>query len=174
VIIHRYWTGPDEPPVDGHVWHDDDIPEPLTRWLNARERLCPGDRRHRANMVRWWLLWAHGGLWLDHDATLTGPVPRGDWVTSVSGHVDACVVQLGAGHPLAGAMLDYLQTRTTPGTAPQVSGSRRLQAFARLLGVHEQPLDGWCTHQWITSRGGRGSSPASPPTRRADPPVVRR
>lgn len=160
-MIHRYWTGPDEPEIDGPVWHDDDLPAEIAEWVDARmDRATPDDAaRHRSNMVRWWLLWGHGGLWLDHDAVLHGKVPKGEWVAAVG--VDACAaaVSLPAKHPLAAAMLDHFDSAAPSDLrAPLVSGRVPLTRLAQVHGVRfEQiPRPGqpatWISHEWATSQ----------------------
>lgn len=65
MLIHRYWTGPDPP--DGCLL-DDEIPGDLTAWLDERMAwVHTRPLHHRANMVRWWLLFVHGGTWADRD-----------------------------------------------------------------------------------------------------------
>jgi hypothetical protein len=163
-LIHRYWTGPDEPPVQElpgqRIWHDDDLPPELRLWIGQRHhQVAPGDRpRHRSNCVRWWLLAHHGGLWLDHDATLHADPPAGEWVAAVGRHPEACVMRLRAGHPLAWAMLDHIERAPARARrAPQVSGQWPLAFHARRLRVRlEQiPRPGqpatWIRHAWATS-----------------------
>lgn len=68
MLIHRYWTGPSPLSVPPLTLSDSDIPSSITKWLDARP-VRPDDRphHHRANMVRWWLLYEHGGVWMDCD-----------------------------------------------------------------------------------------------------------
>jgi len=163
-LIHRYWTGPDEPPVDppvGTVWHDGDLPYSIAAWVDAREaQVRPSDvPRHRSNMVRWWLLLEHGGLWLDHDARLHDDPPDGNWVAAANPfHACAAAIQLLPRHPLAYAMLDHI-ARQPPSTrtAPQVSGAHPLTNLARHHNVRLEPIPGpgrpptWISHDWATS-----------------------
>lgn len=66
MLIHRYWTGPN-PPSFPHLT-DADLSAQDVAWLDSRMFLAP-DRpaQHRANMVRWLLLYEQGGTWLDCD-----------------------------------------------------------------------------------------------------------
>lgn len=68
MLIHRYWTGPTSPPVPALTLSDFDIPLSITHWLDERAEVA-NDRpyHHRANLVRWWLLYEHGGVWMDCD-----------------------------------------------------------------------------------------------------------
>jgi hypothetical protein len=83
MIIHRYWTGPDQPPYPAWAsmiaaanpehdlvdYTDDTLPghiretaDRVTSWVHP-----DWAQRHRANIVRLELLLHHGGYWLDHD-----------------------------------------------------------------------------------------------------------
>lgn len=163
-LTHRFWCGPNEPSVTGPVWHDDDLPDPITWWCDARmDQVDHNDRhRHRSNLVRWWLLAELGGLWLDHDATLHADPPPGDWVAGVGLHACAAAIQLEPGHPLAWAMLAHFETLPpSRHRAPAVSGQAPLAAFAPVHQVRLEQIPGpgapatWISHRWDTSRKAR-------------------
>lgn len=160
MMVHRYWCGPDEPPVDGPVWHDTDLPDALASWCDERMgQVCGIDApRHRSNMVRWWLLLEHGGLWLDHDALLHQDPPEGPWVASHRGHACAAAIHLPPGHELAWAMLHHIDHQPpSDRPCPQVSGAYPLTTHARRLGVPMVEIPGpddpptWIEHRWVTS-----------------------
>lgn len=159
-VIHRYWSGPDEPDIDGPAWHDSDLPADIAAWCDSRmgQVLDLDGPRHRSNMVRWWLLAEHGGLWLDHDAVLHGTPPVGAWVGALGQHACAAAIALPPDHPLAWAMLHEIdQQPVSDRPCPQVSGSYLLTRLANQLGVRFEQIPGpgqpatWISHEWATS-----------------------
>lgn len=163
MIIHRYWTGPNEPRVDGPVWHDSDLPKEIKKWCDSRSSQTKAIDypRHRANMVRWWLLAKHGGLWLDHDATLHGPVPKPCFV-GFRGQATSAVIHLTANHQLAWAMLDHIEKQPSSDKGcPNVSGDNVLDSLLMknhsVFKVRLEPIPSpnasptWIHHALVTS-----------------------
>lgn len=160
-MIHRYWTGsrpPDGPtywPSEEYRWTDDDIPAELEEWISARRGVVPDDDlgRHRANLVRWWLLWHHGGTWLDYDITVVDwqALPADPWVSSWDGQPEPGAASFPAHHPLVGAILTFLNrspsdppsliSRAWMSGPPNVSGANVLRREFRRRPVTLVPLE---------------------------------
>lgn len=82
-MIHRYWAGVARPShqftssvlrrvhpeFDIRDWTDGDLPKPLMKILEASTHKVRPEfaMRHRANVVRLWVLREYGGWWVDHD-----------------------------------------------------------------------------------------------------------
>jgi hypothetical protein len=149
-VIHRYWSGRAQPPnpwlhnlvwqVHGRAvpvvdWTDEQLPAEVVAWLDShRLEVRPPDRlRHRANMVRWWLLRAHGGVWLDHDVVPLAPVldlPR-PWSAALSSSRVGCAIGLDAGDLFAETMLSAMPCVPGVGRSSlDVSGDRLLCTLA--------------------------------------------
>ena len=177
-MIHRYWHGDRPPPAepwlanlittlhpnDGLIdWTDQLLPDELVARVD--DDVLGDDPRHRANIVRWWLLARHGGTWLDHDVIPLRPLPAGTWTASLARDRTACAVALPAGHLLADAMLQAIADRPRPyGRVVDISGDRLLARVAagwRNLDRHRLPFDAvgnpvtgaepWALHLWSTS-----------------------
>jgi hypothetical protein len=173
-VIHRYWSDltPHVPepagngrsvewwhPGELHDWHDDEVPDEIMRWCRrrwdaARYADLP---RHQANMVRWWLLWEHGGTWLDHDVILHARMPAGEWVGKhhrLSGEEMGCasMISLPPKHELMRRMLDHCQTIASSNLpCPRVSGSMILTRHAMDLSVPFVDIDPFAVHLHATS-----------------------
>lgn len=160
-MIHRYWTGTAEPPLGPwvadaianlhpgtqlHDWTDGSIPPELSQWLDAGQHKVLTDERlrHRANMARWWLIYQHGGIWLDHDViplrNLSGLGPA---VAAVGSDRSSAIIVAPRGHELARWMLTAIDKyQGAPRTSYRVSGDAVLAGapFPR-LGLIRFPLD---------------------------------
>lgn len=178
--IHRFWTGPlpTTEPYHGvvlsrlgrlHDWTDSTLPPEVVDWLDrSAEQVTEATRaQHRGNMVRWWALRLHGGIWFDHDAL---PVVRLEelgelWTCAVSEQQrTTCGAAFPVGHPLPVAMLDHIRHHAGPGMPSwELSGDRAmdrlcppdvprivlpLDAAGHLTGAPARIMHSWAsTHQ---------------------------
>lgn len=184
MTIHRYWTGP-EPAGAGWMrkalmtmnpgeevieWHDSNLPPETVAWMNDREHLVLASDvpRHRANMVRLWALFEHGGWWVDHDVIMLRPFEKLPFpALATHGTVCTCVMGMPAGHPLMGAaILGVGQRASGPGRSIDVSGERLVGSLRGRFGadVNLLPLpfdstggytgeEAWAIHLYATSTG---------------------
>lgn len=147
-IVWRYWQGepsPLEPWLHLAVrsLHRDvrdlnrDWLEDGCRDLVARNewKCIPRDRAaHVSNMVRWWYLNRHGGIWLDHDVvplrSLFGEAGEA-WVSRIGHRYTSCAMQVPAGHPLCLAMLAAIEDAPPGLTSPETSGEAVLDRIMR-------------------------------------------
>jgi len=115
-------------------WTDHKLPGELLRLCDTADRLVvSSDRwRHRANIVRWWLLREHGGIWLDHDVV---PLSRVDqlaerWTAAARNYRVTCALGFPKGDPLPIRMLArldvFLEAMNPPMHSATVVGSRAL------------------------------------------------
>jgi hypothetical protein len=92
--------------------------------------------RHAANIARLWLLWRHGGVWMDHDfiplVHCTGGGP------AMAAHSDngvcSCFMRFPAGHPILEEALFLIQRQHGKLTSEVASGEILLE---RLASNHE-------------------------------------
>lgn len=175
-MIHRYHTGP---PMDvayfisGAVrdlhdevvdWTDETLPDGVRSELDELGGMVPEQDlpRHRANIVRWWLLDEYGGTWLDHDVLPLRRLDRGPDVTGAIGSMRcSCVVRLTAHHDLARRMLDEIRQAPEGDSAPAVSGDHLLTRLCPTdMGKLHMPHTAvgrlrltptWGIHLWATS-----------------------
>lgn len=179
MILHRYWHGNDNPPAEPWLhqvltnlhpdlqvrdWTDRDLPPALASRLAVDP--LGADPRHRANVARWWLLDAYGGVWLDHDVIPLRPLPQGAWTAALDTTRTACAVRLPQGHGLPRAMLDAIDAtpRDAASTTVDTSGDHLLQRVAAgwpavdtlplpfdALGHPIPGIASWAVHLWTTS-----------------------
>lgn len=178
-MIHRYWTGdgagPFEPWLGRAVrsmhygvtdWTDDTLPAGWNEWLDEHaskviEKDLP---RHRANMVRWRLLWERGGVWMDSDVIPLRNLEQevGAWTAAIGDTRTCAIVKLPPGHGLARAMLDAVENYSgPPASCPYVSGDKLLNTMTFKVGRLQLPFgsNGACmnvedpvaVHVWVTS-----------------------
>lgn len=130
MMIHRYWTGDATPPLDPWAldvlcstqqhaevtdWTDETLPQALVELLDTvNDQVRPEDvPRHRANVVRLWLLHQYGGWWTDHDfiplvSYETLPFPA--TAAHRGGERCGCWVGFPAGHPALALGLKIIAT----------------------------------------------------------------
>lgn len=170
-----YWRLFGEP--DGwepRLWYDEpELAEVFALADETAGNVLPSDRiRHRANLVRWHLLAAHGGVWADTDVIplrSLEPFAGRDrpFSASLAGWPIPCVIGGPAGHPLWARVLAAVRGRR--GSSPFVSGRHVLNAVrgddldreppGRFLDVDVRhrpvplPADGvrYTRHLWATS-----------------------
>lgn len=157
-MIHRYWHGdglvtPEDFYDDEYRWSDRDIPPELEEWISARHGVVPLDDlgRHRANFVRWWLMWEHGGVWLDYDITIVDTLPPAPWVSSWDGNPEPGALCFEPHHPLIGEILTFLNrpysdpptvaSRAFFSRPPNASGANVLRRSFRQHPVPMIPLE---------------------------------
>jgi hypothetical protein len=145
-MIHRYWTGEDQPPLGewgkqvveglcGPVtdWNDDTLDAAWLSYIEKNEKKVPeGQRlRHRANMVRWLILRDRGGIWLDHDVLPLVDLRReaSPWTADILGARFVGAMAFPPGHPLCVQALEEIE-RHEGGPSPEVSGSGLLKRIA--------------------------------------------
>jgi hypothetical protein len=144
VIVHRYWHGPAEPPMEpwlGQVvrklhpgadvrdWDDQTLPLAALAWADRHQALCARHAaNHRGNLVQIRVLHDHGGLWLDHDVIplrdlrpLCGPQP---WVAGLAHLPELSSAWFPApGHPVLAGMIAAVEATARRGTRPGASPS---------------------------------------------------
>lgn len=141
-MIHRYWTGDPVSEWSGKAirslhadvevrdWTDDTLPRALVEWLDQHnDDVIAGDRlRHRANLVRYWLLNEYGGWWVDHDVVLLERLNSLPYPMAAAHHtLCTCVLGLPAGHVmLTEALRRINEARPSQGRSMDVSGERFL------------------------------------------------
>lgn len=89
------------------------------------------DDRHASNLVRYWLLWRYGGLWLDHDVIPLTDLCRGGPFVATIGEVRCGAVMWfpQPKHPMCIELLNA--AREAPqGPAPRRSGDHLLSRVA--------------------------------------------
>lgn len=170
-MIHRYWTGPapaTEPWVgwvvrglhaDVRDWSDATLPAELHRFLDQMGgRVRAQDTlRHRANIVRLWLLREFGGVWLDHDVV---PLRRLDdderpFAAAHGGTLCNCAMGFDQGDPLLTDALDLIGAapRSRDALSPVVSGELLLgDLWSRRVEWRQLPFD-------ALGRATRGAEP---------------
>jgi hypothetical protein len=181
VILNRYWVGPPSPgePWTGDVvrqffqvidWDDDSIDPKIRSWhgAGAVQVRVEDAVRHRANMLRWLILWRNGGIWADHDVIPLRPwddLLVGSFIGGyAAGKPNSAVVYLTPGHPVAAAMLGLIAAAPPSTTARclDVSGDGRVASGAvPALRVEPFLFDRrgtvvgapWAVHQYRTSQG---------------------
>lgn len=132
MLIHRYWTGPDAPNIQHYT--DDDLPIELVSWLDDRMRLATHrPLHHRSNMVRWWLLYEHGGVWLDCDIPTPETIPEFPFALWSRKPDRFRVGAMGfeAGHIIPSLALTYLNLTNRVESSIVVSGSELLRRLIR-------------------------------------------
>lgn len=147
-MIHRYWYGDSPPQWTGKAlrslhsdlevrdWSDEDLPLDVVRWLDSHsDQVRAKDfARHRANMVRFYLLNRYGGWWVDHDVVMLqrldeSPSPL---VASHDGFPCLSVMGFSQDHPILGQMLERIEEANSSPYYPSsaISGS---SSFSFLL-----------------------------------------
>jgi hypothetical protein len=188
-LVHRYWTGgppPDyvgdfeaawrrlHPAWDVHTWGDRELPSKVVAWLDGLESFVrpPDIPRHRANAVRYWLLWRHGGIWADCDLEpLRSLEPLLDgrvFTATLSGRLEGAVI---GGPPRAAFFGDLVSGLSPPGRMggsvevsgmgyldevgsrhPGVRRCRPSMFFTHAASGRPLPGDHWAQHLWASSR----------------------
>ncbi len=149
-------------------WTDETLPAAAV----ADDSLVPPDdiARHRANVARYALLSAHGGMWIDCDVRLLKMFPlrmlAEPFVASSRGGAEPFVMGGPAGHPFFDALLAGV---AGPGaTAVDVSGARMLRRVIEgfpavrvcepsMWGAHDRSAlvirhQIYAKHGWATTR----------------------
>lgn len=144
-MIHIYWhTSPtrrvreavekwQDTGEDVALWSSSDLGELFARIIANSAAVEQGDRvRHGANVVRWHLLAAYGGIWADADAIplrALPPMPELPWCAAIGMVPTPFLCGGPAGHDLwqrtLAAALDH-----PAGTSPHASGGRLLGRVA--------------------------------------------
>lgn len=184
-MIHRYWSGPlpaTEPWVGNVVrklhphmpvfdWTDRKLPRQIVAFADdTAGQVGEQDRlRHRANVIRWSLLYEMGGWWADHDLIplvpfTTLPVPA----TAAHGTRCTCWLAFPQHHETPAAALEAIRTTVPTGTARSVdvSGENLLErlcqdAIPRLelpFDAGGSPIRGtkaWAVHLYATASSRR-------------------
>lgn len=143
-LIHRYWYGdlPTNPWIKTAVesinkqhlldWDDSKLPENVVAWLDEhKDDVAPENiSRHRANMVRLWLLNRYGGWWLDHDVIPLKPFSELPF-PAIAAHktsICTCVMGFPAEHPLIKLVLNNLKKNAK---STKASGEFLVNSFMR-------------------------------------------
>lgn len=141
--IHRYWEGGEtpvggqwtvnvirklHPGVDLHDWTPGEVADIV---VDESQVKAVDVVRHRSNVIRYTLLYRHGGLWLDHDFVPLANlfVARRDaaWTASLNGNREGSVLRFPAGHPfLAAALAEIEKAPRSQRRSAEVSGARLL------------------------------------------------
>lgn len=191
-LIHLYWGDTPEPDdleqtvtawrdmhpdwdVTLHTDGDADLADLVERARRARDGVYPPDRpRYTANVVRWHLLNAHGGIWVDTDTRPLHPLDdllEHEAFTAATDTTPTPFVIGGvSGHPAWGRCLTAALANPV-GTSPITSGGPLLRTLARPGELELVPMDRfaetdaagryldlpagatrYCTHTWATSR----------------------
>lgn len=148
-LVHRYWTGAPHPLVDqtrnalravtnGEIieWSDETLPEECLAEVAAGQgKVVPRDAiRHRANIIRWWLLLNYGGYTIHHDMFLISPLNALPFPVTASHDRLRCTAFMGlpAGTDIARFALEAIRQAPVSDTAraPAVSGERLLTHLA--------------------------------------------
>ena len=156
-MIHRYWHGGQLPATEPWVgstlrgmgpvtdWTDDTLPPEVVAWLDAHAaQVRPTDAlRHRANLVRWWILSELGGVWCDHDVIAFQPLdqlPR-PFCAAHAGSPCTSVLGFDVGHRVPLVMLDAIAAAPLVGQfrSRDVSGERALR-WVIISDVELRPL----------------------------------
>lgn len=146
-VIHRWWTG-ERPPFEAEhtaairhwcpgwdlVDHDDDAD--LNEWAGwfAPLVLERDQARHRSNVIRYRVLFEHGGIWLDHDVKVLQSLDRlraSPRLAAVGRQPEGSMMAMTPAHPFLWALLLRIGgdvARQLPADiAPQRSGGRVLR-----------------------------------------------
>lgn len=175
-MIHRYWSGDDEPEWTGRAlrsinrgvpvvdWDDSTLPQGCREWVREHEPLLPGNIRHRSNLIRLWLLNEYGGWWVDHDVTLLRPLAELPFpMTAAHETVCSCVMGFPSGHPMIQRAMANVGRFPTPNqSSVSISGERLLQRYKTPdVTLMELPYDAagnwqpnsepWAVHIFSTS-----------------------
>lgn len=160
-MIHLYWHT--KPPADlqqraatweelngvpAHIWTPINLADVVNRAEATTERIVPPDRiRHVANVVRWAMLYEHGGMWADADVTplkafgsheRCGPFVAASqpWSAAIGAQATPFVCGGPAGHGVWERALAESLDRPE-GRSPHASGGGLL---GRAVGPHELAL----------------------------------
>jgi hypothetical protein len=168
MMIHRFWTGP---PRAEHHWIDKVVRRAhphiqVKDWtLDEIPMLLDPDTNpvHLSNVVRYWALHEHGGLWLDHDIiplrSLTG-APRA-WTAAMGNLREGSVMWFPQpGHPMLAELLEVSQSRPAlPGAPdlrevgqryPTVGYEQRVLPL-NAIGQRTAITEVWAVHLWSTT-----------------------
>lgn len=192
--VHRYWTGdaiPDGEPFNGRVqrqlhdarrvfdWTDDTLPPEIADAVAARAaQVPPGaeQRRHRANIARWWLLRRYGGVWADHDViplvSLLG-LPRPFIAAHADGTVCPSIFGLDPGDPWAEEAIAQIDAAEPAERSADASGGnlidrctpRRVQRIPLPFDNEGRRRPGsylWAIHTFASTAGAPAMDPAPP------------
>lgn len=147
-VVHRYWQG--TPPRFGvwtgkvlrHLghdvenWRDETLPPECLAFADEHTWLCPGSLRHRANLVRLWLLATYGGWWADHDLIVLRPFDELPFPATAShrGTRCNCWMAFPPAHPVVLACISEIRARKEPGlSSREVSGEALLDRICPVL-----------------------------------------
>lgn len=142
MVVHRYWHGSASKLNNwtgkalrflGHkveTWNDETLPKECLFFADKHMHLVESRTlRHRANLVRWWLLAEYGGWWADYDliplrSFTTLPFPA---TASHDGVRCTSWLAFPAQHSVPLAMLEVIKSSSGVGASPDMSGERLLQ-----------------------------------------------
>lgn len=145
-VIHRFWMG-GEPPMEPWLGDVVRMTNPTSPLRDLRDIVAvPYDipdtllsddarqlGRHTANVVRWNLLYEHGGIYLDHDVIPLRALPEGRWVAA-HGTPCNCAISLPEPHdPAADLALDTIYSAKPHELSTHASGEVLLAALMATL-----------------------------------------
>lgn len=163
------------------LWMDEPLSAVQAARANETSVLTEDRVRHCANVVRWNLLWAIGGVWVDCDTEPLRPFdPLLQEDTPFCGSLarpEPTVIGGPPGHRLWRELILASARRSKPLPAPKLSGAHPLtHAIDRVGDVRvlepgaffdrdsdgtptAEPSDGprWCRHDWRTSSTRQGA-----------------
>lgn len=189
MMLHRFWEGPPNPssawqhtllselnPFDEVVdWSPTTLPTGLQDLLgHCSDMVRPEDEvRHRANIIRLWLLNEFGGWWVDHDLIPLRPFDSLPFpATAAHGRTRcSCWLAFPAGHPLLWQALNSATNapRSSTASSIEVSGEHLITRltdgrFKHVPGIqlpidgHGHPIEGaepWAVHLYNHRNGER-------------------
>lgn len=134
-MIHQYWSGPNKPAsiLNAREWNDDSVPlEALDLAHKTVHLVDPRDSyRHRANIVRLYLLYFYGGMWADYDMEFVGSLTDLPSVATAAHRPGVrcnCWMAFPAGHQALEQALEAIAAlpEQPPRRSPFVSGENLL------------------------------------------------
>lgn len=124
--------------IEVFEWDETKLPFKLRALCDRAMPLVPRQYgwRHRANIVRAWMLREHGGVWLDYDAIPLAPIvdlwPRPWAMEAGRGKLCSCGLGFDAGDPILDALIEHIERSIgqglPPRTSPLASGEQLLQS----------------------------------------------
>lgn len=183
VIVHRYWAGDEAEPfgpwgtdvlrnTQSHAqiidWTEDLLPPALIDLADAcMDQVKSVDAvRHRANIIRYWLLNQYGGWWVDHDLVPLvsfESLPFPAIAAHGNGEACGCWLAFPERHAFLARALDAITLAPPSHTARscEVSGSqlidrldpdvRRVRLWIDTDGVFNEGASPWAIHAALTS-----------------------
>ncbi len=151
--LHRYWIGPRRPPyIDDFedawrqlhphwqvtTWTDESLPVSALKLAEMVEDRCSHSSRirHRANCVRYWLLFEFGGVWADTDICPLRPIDplleNAPFTASLRGAAEGALLGGPPRSDFFGALVHGLISRQRSGNSALVSGASYLEEVRAL------------------------------------------